>query len=103
MNLAPRIYVAGHRGLVGSAKVRRSLADDHPEDAILTRTHAELDLTEQRAVRAFFVRERPDRVYLAAARVGGILANPGTMRGIRDRLRSRATFPNRGYQHGTRD
>nr|VFJ44274.1 MAG: GDP-L-fucose synthase [Candidatus Kentron sp. FW] len=75
MNDISKIYVAGHRGLVGSAIVRRLLADDHPEDAILTRTHDELDLTEQGAVRTFFETERPDQVYLAAARVGGILAN----------------------------
>nr|VFJ63184.1 MAG: GDP-L-fucose synthase [Candidatus Kentron sp. FM]VFJ63940.1 MAG: GDP-L-fucose synthase [Candidatus Kentron sp. FM]VFK11363.1 MAG: GDP-L-fucose synthase [Candidatus Kentron sp. FM] len=75
MNGTAKIYVAGHRGLVGSAIVRRLLAAGHPENAILTRTHAALDLTEQRAVRAFFARERPDEVYLAAARVGGIVAN----------------------------
>lgn len=71
----PKIYVAGHRGMVGSAIVRRLLVDGHPPDRILTRRHGELDLTDQTAVRAFFAAERPDQVYLAAAKVGGIHAN----------------------------
>jgi GDP-L-fucose synthase len=71
----PRIYVAGHRGMVGSAIVRTLLAQGQPASHILTRTHAELDLTDQAAVRAFFAAEKPDQVYLAAARVGGIHAN----------------------------
>ncbi|MDL2283916.1 GDP-L-fucose synthase [Oxalobacter sp. OttesenSCG-928-P03] len=75
MNAAPKIYVAGHRGMVGSAIVRRLLANNQPADRIVTRTHAELDLTDQAAVRAFFKTEQPDQVYLAAARVGGIHAN----------------------------
>ncbi len=61
--------------MVGSAIVRRLLADGHPPERMLTRTHAELDLTDQAAVRAFFAAERPDQVYLAAAKVGGIHAN----------------------------
>jgi GDP-L-fucose synthase len=69
----PRIYVAGHRGLVGSAIVRALRATGEPE--IVTRTHAELELTDQASVRAFFRTERIDAVYLAAARVGGIHAN----------------------------
>ncbi|MBZ0093217.1 MAG: GDP-L-fucose synthase [Sulfuricellaceae bacterium] len=68
-----RIYVAGHRGLVGSAIVRRLQATGHAN--LLTRTHAELDLTDQGAVHAFFQSEKPDYVFLAAAKVGGILAN----------------------------
>ena len=68
-----RIFVAGHRGMVGSAIVRRLRAEGGCE--ILTRTHAELDLTEQDAVRRFLAEEQPDRVILAAARVGGIHAN----------------------------
>ncbi|HRE14847.1 MAG TPA: NAD-dependent epimerase/dehydratase family protein, partial [Usitatibacteraceae bacterium] len=68
-----RIFVAGHRGMVGSALVRalarRGVAD------VLVRTRAELDLTDQAAVRAFFVAERPSEVFLAAAKVGGIHAN----------------------------
>ena len=70
-----KIYVAGHRGMVGSAIVRQLLAKGHLFDRIVTRTHAELDLTNQAAVNAFFAEEKPDQVYLAAAKVGGILAN----------------------------
>ena len=75
MSTAPgsRTYVAGHRGLVGSALVRRLRADGN--DNLLLRTHAELDLEDGAAVRAFFERERPEQVILAAAKVGGILAN----------------------------
>ena len=69
----PKIYVAGHRGMVGAAIVRTLAAAGRAK--LLTRTHAELDLTDQAAVRAFFGQERPDQVYLAAARVGGIHAN----------------------------
>ena len=75
MSQTPRIYVAGHRGMVGSAIVRQLLAQGHSTDCIVTRTHAELDLTEQSAVRTFFETEKPDQVYLAAAKVGGIHAN----------------------------
>lgn len=67
------IYVAGHRGLVGSA-ICRSLARAGYKN-LLTRTHAEMDLCDQTAVRAFFVQHRPDIVVLAAAKVGGIHAN----------------------------
>ncbi|MET0022797.1 MAG: GDP-L-fucose synthase [Sedimenticola sp.] len=73
MNGQPKIYVAGHRGMVGSAIVRQ--LRDWGQNEIVTRTHTELDLTEQAAVREFFEREQPDQVYLAAARVGGIHAN----------------------------
>ena len=68
-----KIYVAGHRGLVGSAIVRRLQSAGHAN--IITRTHAELDLTNQPAVQAFLASERPEYVFLAAAKVGGILAN----------------------------
>ena len=71
--LKQKIYVAGHRGMVGSAIVRNLEAKGYTN--IVTRTHAELDLTNQAAVQAFFAQERPDQVYLAAARVGGIHAN----------------------------
>nr|WP_274600251.1 GDP-L-fucose synthase [Thiocystis violacea] len=67
------IYVAGHRGMVGSAIVRALEAAGHAN--LLTRTHAELDLTDQLAVDAFFAEQRPTQVYLAAAKVGGIHAN----------------------------
>jgi GDP-L-fucose synthase len=70
-----KIYVAGHRGMVGSAIVRHLLANGQPAKRIVTRTHAELDLTNQAAVNAFFAEEKPDQVYLAAAKVGGIHAN----------------------------
>ena len=73
MTSTPRIYIAGNRGLVGSAIVRRLQALGH--SGLITRSHAELDLTDERATRAFFEAERPDHVYLAAARVGGIEAN----------------------------
>lgn len=68
-----KIYVAGHRGLVGSALVRRLKAAGF--EHLILRTHAELDLLAQTAVRAFFEEERPDHVFMAAARVGGIHAN----------------------------
>ena len=69
------IYVAGHRGMVGSAIVRTLLAKGVPAQDIITRTHAELDLRKQPDVQAFFQQQRPAQVYLAAARVGGIHAN----------------------------
>ncbi|HCP01505.1 MAG TPA: GDP-fucose synthetase, partial [Rhodospirillaceae bacterium] len=68
-----KIYVAGHRGLVGQALVRQLNAQHHTN--IVTRTSAELDLTEQAAVREFFAAEQPDYVLNAAAIVGGIFAN----------------------------
>jgi GDP-L-fucose synthase len=68
-----RIYVAGHRGLVGSALVRRLHAGGYTN--LLLRSHAELDLTNEPATRAFFESERPEYVFLAAAKVGGIVAN----------------------------
>jgi len=68
-----KIYVAGHRGMVGSAIVRNLQAQGFSN--IVTRTHAELDLTNQAAVQQYFKTERPDQVYLAAAKVGGIHAN----------------------------
>jgi len=75
MTQHPKIYVAGHRGMVGSAIVRQLLAQGHPANRIVTRAHAELDLTHQVAVNTFFAEEKPDQVYLAAAKVGGIHAN----------------------------
>lgn len=75
----PRIYVAGHRGMVGSAIVRhlnkQAAENGAPAPIIITRTHAEMDLTDQQAVRQFFATEKIDQVYLAAAKVGGIHAN----------------------------
>ena len=72
-DLNQKIYVAGHRGMVGSAIVRNLQAKGYTN--IVTRTHAEMDLTDQQAVKTFFEQEKPDQVYLAAARVGGIYAN----------------------------
>src|SRR5690606_26330936 len=71
----PRIYVAGHRGMVGSAIVRSLMAAGLDRQSLVLRSHSELDLTDQRAVRAFFAQEKPTHVYLAAAKVGGIHAN----------------------------
>jgi GDP-L-fucose synthase len=73
MNQDAKIFVAGHRGLAGSALVRRLLASDRRN--LVLRTHAELDLTDSAAVRRFFEAERPEHVLVAAAKVGGILAN----------------------------
>ena len=72
-HLNQKIYVAGHRGMVGSAIVRNLMAQGYSN--IVTRTHAELDLTNQLAVKNFFESEKPSQVYLAAAKVGGIHAN----------------------------
>lgn len=94
-----RVYVAGHRGLVGSALLRR--LERERCGAILVRTHSELDLTEQSAVRAFFAAERPQVVFLAAARVGGILANstyPADF--IRDNLLIAANVIEASHRHG---
>jgi len=68
-----KIFVSGHRGMVGSALVRRLLAGGYTN--LLTRTHAELDLTDQRAVHAYLAEYRPDYIVIAAAKVGGIQAN----------------------------
>jgi GDP-L-fucose synthase len=73
INRNAKIYVAGHRGMVGSAIIRQLLAKGFTD--IVTRTHAELDLCNQQAVSDFFLQERPEQVYLAAAKVGGIHAN----------------------------
>jgi len=73
LKLDSKIYIAGHRGLVGTALMRTLRAKGYSN--FLTRTHAELDLTDQAAVAAFFAAEKPDYVFLAAAKVGGIHAN----------------------------
>ena len=73
MEKSSRIYVAGHRGMVGSAIVRELLRKGY--DNIVTRTHSELDLCRQADVEAFFAAEKPEYVFLAAAKVGGIVAN----------------------------
>ncbi len=73
MNNTAKIYITGHRGMVGSAIVRRLQALGY--DNLITRTHAELDLIDQRAVHAFLSAEKPDYIFIAAAKVGGIQAN----------------------------
>jgi len=73
MSKSDKIYVAGHRGMVGSAIVR--MLQNQGFENIITRTHNELDLTNQQQVQQFFSQEKPDQVYLAAAKVGGIFAN----------------------------
>ena len=77
MNKDSKIYVAGHRGMVGSAIVRELQRKGY--NNIITRTHAELDLTRQEAVESFFEAEKPEYVFLAAAKVGGIAANSAAL------------------------
>ena len=77
MNKTSKIYVAGHRGMVGSAIVRELNHQGYTH--IITRTHAELDLCRQEAVEAFFAAEKPEYVFLAAAKVGGIVANQSAL------------------------
>lgn len=100
MNLNSRIYVAGHRGLVGSA-ILRALRERGFENLIV-RTSAELDLREQTQTRNFFDQERPEYVFLAAAKVGGIQAN-NTRRAefIYDNLAMQLNIIESAYRHGT--
>jgi len=77
MNKLSKIYVAGHRGMVGSAIVRELQRQGYTN--IITRTHKELDLTNQQAVNDFFAAEKPEYVFLAAAKVGGIEANSSAL------------------------
>ncbi len=99
---AGRIYVAGHRGMVGSAIVRHlTERQGIPAEQIIARTHAELDLTDQGAVREFFAQEKPNQVYLAAARVGGIHANntyPADF--IYENLMIEANIIDAAFRHG---
>jgi len=102
-NTQPKIYVAGHRGMVGSAIVRQLLDAGHPPERILTRSRAELDLIDQSAVNDFFAAETPDQVYLAAAKVGGIHANntyPAEF--IYDNLMIEANIINAAFQSGVK-
>ena len=97
----PKIYVAGHRGMVGSAIVRALLGQGVAIEQIVTRTSAELDLRNQADVNAFFAQERPDQVYLAAAKVGGIHANntyPADF--IYDNLMVQANVVHAAHTHG---
>jgi GDP-L-fucose synthase len=97
----PKIYVAGHRGMVGAA-IMRTLKTGS-EANLITRTHAELDLTNQAQVSAFFEQEKPDQVYLAAAKVGGIHANdtyPAEF--IYQNLMIEANVINAAFQNGVK-
>ena len=107
-----KVYVAGHRGLVGSAIVRRltspsPLAGEGRGEGgytnILTRTHSELDLTDQRAVNEFFEKEKPQFVFIAAAKVGGIYAN-NTYRAdfIYQNLMIESNLLHASYRHGVK-
>lgn len=101
MDPAAKIYVAGHRGLAGGAIVRALQAQGHHN--LLLRTHAELDLISQAAVNAFFAKEKPDYVFLAAARVGGIHANniyPAEF--IRDNLAIQTNVIHSAWEHGAK-
>jgi GDP-L-fucose synthase len=101
MNSDSRIFVAGHRGLVGSAILRALQAEGHRDPIV--RSRAELDLTDQAAVDALFASERPEYVFLAAAKVGGILANstyPADF--IRDNLLIQTHVIDSARRHGVR-
>lgn len=101
MNKDSRICVAGHRGLVGSAVLRRLRAEGYTR--LLTRTRAQLDLTSQAAVERFFRRERPEYVFLCAAKVGGILANASRPADfIRDNLLIQTLALDAAHRHGVR-
>jgi GDP-L-fucose synthase len=96
-----KIYVAGHRGLMGSALVRRLKALGYSN--LLLRTHEQLDLTNQREVQHFFAGERPELVFLAAAKVGGILANasyPGDF--IGQNLQIQTNVTHEAYRAGVK-
>jgi GDP-L-fucose synthase len=101
MNRSDRIYVAGHRGLVGSALVRRLAAEGY--EHVIVRTRDEVDLRNQSEVTRFFASEKPVYVLLAAARVGGILAND-VRRGdfIRDNLLIQTHVIDAAYRNGVR-
>ena len=101
MSEAARVYVAGHRGLVGAAIVRRLEKAGYTN--LCLRTHAELDLRSQAAVDAFFAAERPEYVYLAAARVGGIHANDSyPAEFIRDNLLIQTNVIDAAWRNGAR-
>jgi GDP-L-fucose synthase len=99
MNESSRIYVAGHRGMVGSAILRNLQGAGYR--CLIIRTHAELPLDEPAAVNAFFAEQEPEYVFLAAAKVGGIVAN--TTQGadfIRENLRIQTNVIDAAYRHG---
>jgi GDP-L-fucose synthase len=101
MNKKDKIYVAGHRGMVGSAIVRKLEAEGYTN--ILSRTFSELDLKVQAEVEAFFKEEKPDYVFLAAAKVGGIVAN-NTYRAefLYDNLMIQNNVIHQSYVHGVK-
>lgn len=101
MHPSDKIYVAGHRGMVGSAIIRRLQQAGFYN--IITRSSQELDLRNQQAVAAFFTQERPDHVFLAAAKVGGIMAN-NTYRAefLYDNLMIQSNVIHQAYVSGTR-
>ncbi len=100
-NKLAKIFIAGHRGLVGSAMQRK--LEEKGYRNLVVRSHAELDLTRQEAVEAFFDKERPEYVFLAAARVGGILAN-STYKAefIYDNIMIAANIVQASYQYGVK-
>ncbi|WP_180127385.1 GDP-L-fucose synthase [Rhodoferax sp. BLA1] len=101
VNSDQKIFVAGHRGMVGSAIVRTLIQQGVPQARILTRSRTELDLCNQAAVQAFFAAEKPSQVYLAAAKVGGIHANntyPADF--IYDNLMVQANVIHAAHTHG---
>jgi GDP-L-fucose synthase len=101
MHTESRIYVAGHRGMVGSAITRR-LLDENFEN-LLTRSHAELPLDDAAAVDEFFASERPEYVVLAAAKVGGIIANATQGADfIRENLKIQTNVIDSAYRHGVK-
>ena len=101
MKKGATVYVAGHRGLVGSALVRRLRADGF--ENLLLRTRAELDLRDQRAVIEFFAAEKPAHVFLAAAKVGGILANDSSpAEFLRDNLQIQTNVIDAAWRNGTK-
>ena len=94
-----RIYVAGHRGMVGSAILRNLQAAGH--ETLITRTHAQVPLDDPAAVEAFFAAEKPDYVFLAAAKVGGIVANATQGADfIRENLKIQTNVIDAAWRHG---
>lgn len=101
MHTSSKIYIAGHRGMVGSAIVRRLQTESF--DNLVLRTRHELDLTDQHAVEEFFANERPEYVFLAAAKVGGIHANatyPAEF--LRDNLAIQSNVIHSAWKHGAK-
>jgi GDP-L-fucose synthase len=101
VNTGSKIYVAGHRGLVGSAILQRLKKEGY--ENLVTRTHRELDLRDEKTVDEFFEEQRVDHVYFAAARVGGILANSTyPVEFLSDNLYMQLNVINAAHRHGVR-